>query len=118
MVRSIAINVQELLDGTPAEQLQTTFALGENLAINMATARAIGVYPGWGMLTEAELLNEEDAEIQRKLNIRQAVDEALEANPDLAVAKRRAGRYPARQRGPLAPAAPAGDRQRSLGDRR
>jgi outer membrane protein TolC/ABC-type uncharacterized transport system substrate-binding protein len=86
MARSVAINVQELLDGTRAKNLQITFPLSEKLSINMATARAIGVYPGWSILTEADLLNEEDEDIFRKLDIRQTVAEALSANPDLAVA--------------------------------
>jgi len=88
MARSIAINVQELLDGTNAGDLRTTFALGEKLSINMATARVIRVYPGWGTLTEADLLNEEDTRIVRKIDLWQAVNEALLANPDLAVATR------------------------------
>ena len=86
MARSVAINVQELLDGSRAGELQTTFPLSEKLSINMATARAIGVYPGWSILTEADLLHEEDDSVDRKLTIRQAVSEALSANPDLAVA--------------------------------
>ncbi len=86
MARSIAVNVQEFLDGNKAENLQTTFPQGEKLSINMATARAIGVYPGWGILTEAELINEEDTSVTRKLNIYQAIAEARQANPDLAVA--------------------------------
>ncbi len=88
VARSIAINVQELLDGKKAKDLQTTFALGEKLSINMATARAIGVYPGWSILTEADLINEDDDRIIRTLNIHQAVAEAMSANPDLAVANR------------------------------
>ncbi len=86
MARSVAINVQELLDGSRAGDLQTTFPLSEKLSINMATARAIGVYPGWSILTEADLLHEEDEDIYRKLDIRQTVAEALSANPDLASA--------------------------------
>ncbi|MCG8636773.1 MAG: hypothetical protein MI863_23270, partial [Desulfobacterales bacterium] len=82
MARSVAINVQELIDGTGAGALQTTFPLSEKLSINMATARAIGVYPGWSILTEADLLHEEDESIDRTLDIRQAVAEALFANPD------------------------------------
>ncbi|MCG8686218.1 MAG: TolC family protein, partial [Desulfobacterales bacterium] len=87
MARSIAINIQELLDGKSAGTLQTTFPLSEKLSINMATARAIGVYPGWSILTEADLLHEEDLDVDRTLDLRQAVNEALEANPDLAAAQ-------------------------------
>jgi len=86
--RSVAINVQELLDGNPAETLQTYFPLGGKLSINMATARAIGVYPGWHILTEADLLNEEDRAGAGKMDIRSAVAQARQSNPDLAAAGR------------------------------
>ncbi|MCG8616274.1 MAG: TolC family protein [Desulfobacterales bacterium] len=88
MARSVAINVQDLLDGTRAGDLQTTFPLSEKLSINMATARTIGVYPGWSILTEADLLHEEDKAVDRTLDMRSAVADALKANPDLAVADR------------------------------
>ena len=86
--RSVAINVQETLDGTNAGDLSTTFAVGEKLALNMATARAIGVYPNWGILTEAELLNDDSAGTERQLDINMAMREALAANLDLAAANR------------------------------
>jgi outer membrane protein TolC len=50
----------------------------------MATARAIGVWPSWEILTEAELLNEEMEEIDRHITLSDAVHEAIEANLDLA----------------------------------
>ncbi len=84
--RSVAINLQEILDGTRAGNLQTTFPLNEKLSINMATARAVGVYPGWSILTEADLLHEKDTTVKKILDLRTAVAEALEGNPDLAVA--------------------------------
>ncbi|WP_372683661.1 TolC family protein [Desulfosarcina sp.] len=88
LARSVAINVQEVLDGADAGDLSTTFAAGEELAINMATARAIHVYPGWDLLTEADLLNDEPIGIGRRLNIHMAMQEALAANLDLAAANR------------------------------
>ena len=88
LARSVAINVQETLDGADAGDLSTTFAVGEKLAINMATARAIHVYPGWDLLTEADLLNDEPTGIERRLNINMTMQEALAANLDLAAANR------------------------------
>jgi outer membrane protein TolC/ABC-type uncharacterized transport system substrate-binding protein len=88
VARSVAINVQETLDGTNPGDLSTTFAVGEKLTINMATARAIGVYPTWSILTEADLINQEPSGIQRRLNITQAMQEALAANLNLASANR------------------------------
>lgn len=86
--RSVAINIQETLDGANPGDLSTTFAVGEKLTINMATARAIHVYPGWDLLTEADLLNDEATDIERRLNITMAMQEALAANLDLAAANR------------------------------
>ena len=86
--RSVAINIQEVLDGANAGDLSTTFAVGESLTINMATARAIHVYPGWDLLTEANLLYDEATGIQRRLNLTMAMQAALAANLDLAAANR------------------------------
>ena len=88
LARSVAINIQETLDGTNAGDLATTFAIGESLTINMATARAINLYPDWGLLTEADLINDVDTDIQRQLNLTTAMQEALAANLDLAAANR------------------------------
>ena len=121
MARSIAINVQEVLDGTNAGDLQTTFALGEQLTINMATARNIRIYPSWGTLTEANLLNEEDTRIVRQLDIWQAVNEALVANLDLAVATRQveAGAQRVKEaRSPLLPQVDIGSQASVIDDDR
>jgi outer membrane protein TolC/ABC-type uncharacterized transport system substrate-binding protein len=88
LARSVAINVQETLDGADPGDLPTAFSIGEKFTINMATARAIHVYPGWDLLTEADLINDEAGDTGRRLNIDQAMKEALAANLDLAVANR------------------------------
>lgn len=88
LARSVAINVQETLDGADPGDLPTAFSIGEKFTINMATARAIHVYPGWDLLTEADLINDEAGDTGRRLNINQAMQEALAANLDLAVANR------------------------------
>ena len=84
IARRIALNVQRILLGEDAGSLRVAFPTGEELTINMATARAIGVYPTWSVLTEAELLNEEVELVERKLSLESAVQEALAANLDLA----------------------------------
>jgi outer membrane protein TolC len=88
LARSVAVNVQDILRGENAGTLSVAFALGEQLTINMASARAIDVYPSLSMLTEADLLNEERKDIQRVLTLEKAVREALAANLDLAAADR------------------------------
>lgn len=86
LARNVAINTYEVLRGEPAGNLSTVFNEGETLTLNMATARAIGIYPGWRVLTEAELLNEEPGDRDQKITLFEAVREALVANLDLAVA--------------------------------
>jgi len=86
LARSVAINTYEIMRGEVAGNLSTAFNEGETLTINMATARAIGVYPGWRVLTEAELLNEEVGDRDQRITLYEAVKEALAANLDLAAA--------------------------------
>ena len=88
MARRIALNVHRILLGEPAEDLPVTFSDGEQLTINMATARAINIWPSFRILTEATLLNEESQGIPRKLSLYSVVREAAHVNLDLAAADR------------------------------
>jgi outer membrane protein TolC len=88
ITRRIALNVQRILLGEEASNLKVAFPLGEKLTINMATGRAIGFYPSWSALTEAELLNEKVERVERRLSLQSAVRESLAANLDLAVENR------------------------------
>lgn len=85
--RRIAINVQRILLGEDAGAIPVDVPDRQRLTINMETARNIGAFPPWHLLTEAELLHE-DPPYQRVLTIRQAVEEAIEANLDLAAKER------------------------------
>ncbi|MFH1574401.1 MAG: TolC family protein, partial [Acidobacteriota bacterium] len=67
---------------------RVVFTRGERLTINMATARAIGVFPRWKVMTEAELIHQARAEAGRRLTLADAVREAAEVNLDLAVRER------------------------------
>ncbi len=86
--RRIALNVHRILLGELPEDLPVTISEGEDLTINMATARAINVWPSFRILTEATLLNEETTGIKRKLSLYGVVREAAHVNLDLAVADR------------------------------
>ncbi len=88
ITRRIALNVQRILLGENAGTLKVAFPLGEKLTINMATGRAIGFYPSWSALTEAELLNEQVERVERRLSLESAVRESLAANLDLAAENR------------------------------
>ncbi len=65
-----------------------TFSRGEQLTINMRTARGIGVYPAFALMTDAELLNEERVQATRTLSLPRIVERAMTLNLDLQVAER------------------------------
>ncbi|MBN2013454.1 TolC family protein [candidate division KSB1 bacterium] len=82
--RRVALNVQRILLGETPESIPVAISLKQQLTINEATSRAIGVFPSWAVMTEAEMVGREQREDQRKLTLRQAVDEAIVANLELA----------------------------------
>ncbi len=87
--RRIALNVQRILLGEDPSEFPVDFERGERLTINMATARAIAVFPSWGMITEAELLNEQDrTDVGRQVSLASVAREAVIANRDLRAAER------------------------------
>ena len=88
LARQVAINVQEILLGEDPTNLSVVFSKSQKLAINMETARNIGVYPSLDYMTGAILINEERKDIQRRITLPEAVAEAIAANLDLEVARR------------------------------
>ncbi|NOQ45833.1 MAG: hypothetical protein GQ559_04050, partial [Desulfobulbaceae bacterium] len=89
LARRAAVSVQDILLGEEAATLDVAFSRGHELTINMATARALDVYPSLAIMTGANLLNEQRVDIDRRLTLQQAVSEALQANLDLMSAERR-----------------------------
>ncbi|MBT8360901.1 MAG: TolC family protein [Deltaproteobacteria bacterium] len=95
LARQVAISIQEILLGEDPAGLPVAFSKAPKLTINMATARAIKVYPSLDYMTGARLINEERTDIDRRVTLPEVVAEALAANLDLAVAEREvlAGSY-------------------------
>jgi outer membrane protein TolC/ABC-type uncharacterized transport system substrate-binding protein len=89
LARRAAVSVQDILLGEEAASLAVTFSRGRELTINMATARALDVYPSLAIMIGANLLNERRLDIERRLTLSQAVNEALQANLDLSSAELR-----------------------------
>lgn len=87
LARRTAVDIQRILLGENAGDLPVAVARREELVINMATAREIGVYPSFQVLTEAVLLHPARSEVERKLDLDHAVEEAVAVNLDLAVAE-------------------------------
>jgi outer membrane protein len=97
--RQVAISIQEILLGEDPSTLPVTFSRSQKLTINMATARAINIYPSLDYMTGARLLNEARDDIERRINLPEVVAEALAANLDLAIAERQVlgGTYAVRE---------------------
>ncbi len=85
IARRVAVNIQRTLFGEDLSTLPVNLQNDPELIINMATARAIGVWPDFDILTEAKLINEEPTEGQRVISLQSVVHEAIAANLDLAV---------------------------------
>lgn len=86
--RRVALRVHRILLGENARKMPLTFTQGEQLTINMATARAINIWPNFLVLIDAELLHEESEKIGRQLSLYAVVREAAQVNLDLAAADR------------------------------
>ncbi len=86
--RRVALNVQRILIGEDPATFQVNFLEREQLTINMATARAINVYPSFALMTVAELVHQEREDIRRILTLRSAMAESVAANLDLAARDR------------------------------
>ena len=86
--RTVALVVHDILRGERPGNIQVSFAADKQMTINMATARAINIFPDFDVLTEADLLNEGETDIARQMHLHKAVQEAVKANLDLAAADR------------------------------
>jgi len=81
--RRVALNVQRILLGEKPVDIPVTISLKQQLTINDATARAIGVSPPWAVLTEAEVIRTQ-RQIERSIDLFQVVNEAVQKNLDLS----------------------------------
>lgn len=82
--RRVALSVQRALLGEDPGTFAVDFIMREELVINMATARAINVFPSFALETIADLIGDERPEQGRRLNIERVAEEAVATNRDLA----------------------------------
>ncbi len=87
LARRNALNMHAVLHGETAGSQTVIFASKRRLTVNMATARAIGVYPRFDILNEAVLLNEEPEPEGRLLSLSVVALEAVKVNLDLRAAE-------------------------------
>lgn len=83
LIRRLALHIQRYLLGEDLASLPVTFIARERLAINLDTARAIGLSPRWVVLAEAERIHDKPGP-EARLSIKEAVLEAMEANLELS----------------------------------
>ena len=89
LARRVAINLHRVVLGEWPEDLPIDFPRNEQLTINMGTARAIGVYPSFVVLTEAQVIQDAPGQtVSRRLSLSAVLREAENANLDLAAADR------------------------------
>ena len=89
LVRRVALNLFNILRGEDAAALPVDFTVDEQLTINMASARSVGVDPTFALLTEAELIDDVGAPAVRRISLADVVREATNVNLDLISAERR-----------------------------
>ena len=89
LVRRIALNLFGILRGEAAAEIPVDFIIDEQLTINMASARAVGIDPTFSLLTEAELVDDTGPQPVRRVSLADVVREAEGVNLDLASAGRR-----------------------------
>ncbi len=87
LARRIALDLQRIVAGEDAANIEVGFPVQHRLAINMRTARAIGFSPRWQDLSDAEQYFAEETAALPTLSLIEAMQAALAANPDLRVSE-------------------------------
>lgn len=89
LARRLALNIQKTLLGEDPAGFSTRFEELEQLTLNASTMAALELSPRWSVLSQAEFVGEDDLAPGRRLSIAGTVREAVEANLDLAAARRK-----------------------------
>ncbi|MCW8998907.1 MAG: TolC family protein, partial [Kangiellaceae bacterium] len=85
MARRIAINIQRILLGTNAKDLQVNIQFASRVIYNQATGLAIGFAPRWNDILDAKILNQEQFVNRRAFSVQEAVLFSIKNNLDLQV---------------------------------
>ena len=85
--RRLALNVQRILLGDEPGTIDVQITDPQRLAINMQTAEAIGFFPRYAVLSDAEQLFGSELDEGQPLSLTEAMAEALAANLSLKVAE-------------------------------
>ncbi|MEM8599690.1 MAG: TolC family protein [Bacteroidota bacterium] len=85
LARRVGVYVERILLGDDPATFPVRVIAGERLVLNLATARALDVYPPLGFLLEAELIGDDLAPAGENISLEDAVVRAVEANRSLAI---------------------------------
>jgi len=105
-IQRAALNLDLILEGRPSSEIHVNFEDRQELMINMATTRAIGVRPTFEILLEANLVNETPEGDEGRIRMSAAMRDSIDANLDLLISEKfvEAGEEGVkRDRGPLLP---------------
>jgi outer membrane protein TolC len=78
--RRVALDVQRIFLGEPASELPVLVSRTERLVLNIRTARAIGVWPSFDNLADAQLVDQERTEVDRSFTLSRAAEVAVDRN--------------------------------------
>jgi outer membrane protein TolC len=83
-----ALNLDLILEGRPSSEIHVNFEARQELMINMATTRAIGVRPTFEILLEADLVNETPEGDEGRIRMSTAMHDSIDANLDLLISEK------------------------------
>lgn len=84
LARKTAIRIQEVFLGTPASTLPVFFKTADRLMINLETARGIGFSPGFDVLGDAVVINEDKIAADTTWSLGRVARTAVETNLTIA----------------------------------
>jgi len=87
LARRVVLDIQRIVEGEDAANIEVAFPGEERLVINMHTAQLIGFSPRWDDLTDAIQVEAEDTENRRSVSLLQALDASISSNPALRAAQ-------------------------------
>ncbi len=88
LARRTALNARKILSGEAAAELPVAISRQAQLMVNIQTARILGIYPSFKVLTVATLINEEADPTTRELTLMEVMDEAVLVNLQLRASGR------------------------------
>jgi outer membrane protein len=83
LARRVALDIQRIVEGDDAANIEVAVPSEERLVVNMRTAQIIGFSPHWDDLTDAVQVAADTTQDQRAISLLQALDAAIGNNPTL-----------------------------------